>query len=196
VPKDDRQVVLGDLAEEYQRRLLPERGWVGAQAWYLRELCSALGFALDGRVGQSGRAVATFRLESVWEDLRDAIRGLRRSPGFTVVAVPSLTLGIGANTDVFSVIDSLVLRRLPVRDPLSLAHLRPRASLAVWTNPQWEQLRDHASLFDGMVAWSQQSFAMEAAGARDVVGGLYVSGSYFDALGIRPRAGRVIVPAG
>jgi putative ABC transport system permease protein len=194
VPKDDRQVVLGDLAEEYHRRVLPERGWVGAQAWYLRELCSALGFALIGRARQCGRAVATFRLESVWEDLRYAIRGLRRSPGFTVVAVVSLTLGIGANTAVFSVIDSLVLRRLPVRDPVSLAQLRPRANLAAWTNPQWEQLRDHGSLFDGMVAWSQESFAMEVAGTKDAVEGLYVSGSYFEVLGIRPQAGRVIAP--
>jgi putative ABC transport system permease protein len=110
VPKDDRPAVLGDLAEEYERRVRPQRSWLGAQAWYVRELCAAVGFALIGRVRQCSRDVATFRLEAVWQDVRYAARGLVARPTFTVGVALTLALGIGANAAVFGLVDRLLFR--------------------------------------------------------------------------------------
>ena len=79
-----------------------------------------------------------------------ALRLMRRSPVVTAVAVLSLALGIGANTAIFSILDSLLLRSLPVREPERLVLLGPGS----WTNPLWEQIRDRRTLFDGALAWS------------------------------------------
>ena len=68
------------------------------------------------------------------QDLRYGLRMLRKSPGFTVVAIASLALGIGANTAIFTLVDSLILRALPVRDPGALVRLKDGS----WTNPIWE----------------------------------------------------------
>ena len=81
-------------------------------------------------------------------DLRDAFRALRATPIVTAVAVLSLALGIGANTAMFSIMHSLLLRSLPVRDPQQLAVVVQGRS-GSWTNPIWEQVREHAGLFAG-----------------------------------------------
>jgi putative ABC transport system permease protein len=110
VPRDDRPAVLGDLAEEYERRVRPQRSWLGAQAWYLGQLCAAVGFALIGRGRQVSRAVATLRLEAIRQDVRYAARGLVARPTFTVGVALTLALGIGANAAVFSLVDRLLFR--------------------------------------------------------------------------------------
>jgi hypothetical protein len=88
-------------------------------------------------------------------DLRDAWRSLRATPVVTAVAVLSLALGIGGNTALFSILDSLVLKSLPVRDPAQLALLEN----GDWTNPIWEALRAHErQIGDGAFAWSATRF--------------------------------------
>ena len=76
-------------------------------------------------------------IDSVWQDVRAALRGLRKSPGFALVAIGTLALGIGANTALFSIFSSLILRPLPVRDPGSLALLTNGS----WSYPIWEEIR-------------------------------------------------------
>src|SRR5687767_1591122 len=99
------------------------------------------------------------------QDLRLAFRQLRASPVASAVAILSLALGIGANTAIFSLIDRLVLRPLPVRHAERLAVLvdseRPGAS---WSNPVWEQLRDRLDLFDGGFAWFGTEFNLAQGG--------------------------------
>ena len=131
-------------------------------------------------------------LDHTRQDVRAAGRGLRKSPGFTLVAVATLALGIGANTALFSIFSSLILRPLPVRDPGSLALLLDGS----WSYPIWEQIRARENtLFDGALAWSPQGFDLSASGQSDPVDGAYVSGRLFDVLGVTAIRGRMIGPA-
>ena len=131
-------------------------------------------------------------LDQTKQDVRDAIRGLRKSPGFAFVAITTLALGIGANTALFSIFSSLILRPLPVRDPGSLALLTNGS----WSYPIWEEIRAReAELFDGAFAWSPQRLDLSASGRSDPVDGAYVSGRLFDVLGVTAIRGRMIAPA-
>lgn len=139
------------------------------------------------------RDVWTIRaIDSVSHDIRTALRGLRKSPGFALVAIGTLALGIGANTALFSIFSSLILRPLPVRDPGSLALLTNGS----WSYPIWEEIRarEH-ELFDGTFAWSAESFDLSPSGRSDPVDGAYVSGRLFDVLGVTAIRGRMITPA-
>jgi hypothetical protein len=100
-------------------------------------------------------------------DLRDAFRALARTPVVTAVAVLSLALGMGANTAMFSIVDGLVLRPLPVRDPVSLTLLSSTVKSATsdetwtnisWTNPIWEAVRSREAMYGGAFAYGDVSF--------------------------------------
>jgi predicted permease len=138
------------------------------------------------------RDVWTIRtVDSLWQDARVAVRGLRKSPGFALVAIGTLALGIGANTALFSIFSSLILRPLPVRDPGSLALLANGS----WSYPIWEEIRAReGELFDGAFAWSGQSFDLSPGGQTDLVDGAYVSGRLFEVLGVTAMRGRMITP--
>ena len=136
-------------------------------------------------------------LEGVWRDIRHAIRGLRRSPGFAAVAILTLALGIGVNTAIFSVVNGLLLRALPVAAPEQLALVSTRESIeqgypAGWNYQIWNQIRQHQERFDGAVAWTvfPQPFDLAMGGEREPVDGLFVSSNFFDELGIPLLAGR------
>ena len=99
------------------------------------------------------------RLESLWLDLRHALRGLRRSPGFAAVAILTLALGIGINTAIFSVVNGLLLRTLPVTEPERLALVSSRNAIdqgfpAGWNYAIWDQIRQRQHDFDGALAWT------------------------------------------
>ena len=100
------------------------------------------------------------RLESLWLDLRHALRGLRRSPGFAAVAILTLGLGIGINTAIFSVVNGLLLRTLPVTEPERLALVSSRNAIdqgfpAGWNFAIWDQIRQRQHDFDGALAWNR-----------------------------------------
>ena len=128
-------------------------------------------------------------------DLRDAVRALRSTPVVSAVAILSLALGIGANTAIFSIVNSLLLRSLPVRDPGQLAMVTTGESSDSWTYAIWEQIDRHHDLFDGAAAWSRQRFNTARSGETTPVDGLWVSGDFFDLLGVKPVLGRAIAPA-
>ena len=134
-------------------------------------------------------------LESIAGDVRYALRSLRKTPGFTAVALLSLALGIGANTAIFSVLDAVLLRTLPVREPQQLVQLRFADGGGEFTNPLWEQIRAHDELFDGAFAYSTQSFNLATSGEARRVDGAWVSGDYFRTLGVRSAIGRVFTRA-
>src|SRR5438132_3621245 len=98
--------------------------------------------------------------QSVMQDIRLAFRSLRSTPVVSVVAALSLALGIGANTAIFSLVNSLLLRALPVKEPAQLALVTDDAERGInsWTNPIWEQIRDRRELFDASFAWSTTRF--------------------------------------
>jgi predicted permease len=125
-------------------------------------------------------------------DWRDACRALRATPVVTAIALLSLALGIGANTALFSILNGLVLKPLPVHEPDRLVFLEDGS----WTNPIWEAIRSRETqLFDGAFAWSAERFNMADHGVTDFVDGAYVSGRMFDVLGIQAARGRTLTAA-
>jgi predicted permease len=126
------------------------------------------------------------------QDLRDAYRSIRAAPLVSLIAVVSLGLGIGANTAVFSLVESLVLRPLPVRDPEQLVHINysEETGRSYWaTYAAWEEIRDR-DLFVGAFAWSTGQFRLGHGNRADNIDALSASGEFFDVLGVAPVLGR------
>ena len=125
-------------------------------------------------------------------DIRDALRSLRASPVVTFVAVLSLALGIGANAALFSILNSLLLKTLPVRDPGQLVVVDDGS----WTNPIWEQIRERRhDIFEDAFAWSTERFNLSPRGETDFVDGIWASGRMFDVLGVTAAIGRTFTEA-
>jgi len=124
-------------------------------------------------------------------DIRNASRAMKAAPVVSLVAILSLALGIGANTAIFSILDSLMMRSLPVSEPRRLATIT-RGS---WTNPIWEQVRDRQHLFDGAFAWSSTRFNLASSGQTEFVDGIWAGGSYFEVLGVSAILGRTLTAA-
>ena len=134
-------------------------------------------------------------LDTLVGDLRYAFRALRAAPAFATVAILSLALGIGANTAVFSVINALVLRSLPVNHPEELVAVVRGEDGSIFTNPLWEAIRDRQDMFSGIFATGMTSFNLTAGGEARRVDASTVSGDYFSTLGVRAVAGRLIARA-
>jgi putative ABC transport system permease protein len=130
-------------------------------------------------------------LDSVIQDVRYGIRSLAASPAFTITAIVSLTLGIGANTAIFSLLNAIMLRTLPVKDPSALMNVGFNEG-RYFTNPQWEALRDSRTPFDGALAYGDAQFDLSPGGERHIANGLMVSGEYFRTLGVPALRGRLI----
>jgi putative ABC transport system permease protein len=144
-------------------------------------------------------------LASVWQDASYGMRQLKQSPGFAAVAVLSLALGIGANTAIFQLIDSIGIRKLPVRSPeeLVMVDFAKDSLRAGWfstrsarlTYPQWEQITSQQQAFSGVLAWSAARFNLAPGGEVRNAEGLYVSGDFFRVLGVDAALGRVFTAA-
>jgi predicted permease len=145
-------------------------------------------------------------LESLWQDVRYAARVLARSRAFAAVAIVSLTLGIGANTAIFGLVDALRLRPLPVAQPETLValdidtHGQGRSGeftgrLSRMTNPLWERLRNERDLLERPFAWGAVRLDLSEGGEAQPAEGLLVSGGFFESLRTSPAAGRLIDPA-
>jgi putative ABC transport system permease protein len=141
-------------------------------------------------------------VDTVWQDVRLALRLMRRSPGFAAVIVCTLALGIGANAAIFGVVNGLLLRPLPVADPYRLVTISSDAAIARgytagmgWTFAMWEELQPHVDLFDGALAWTPVRFDLAPSGERQLVDGLFASGGYFATLGIPAILGRTFTAA-
>ena len=113
-------------------------------------------------------------MQTLWQDLRYSARMLLKKPGFTLIAVLTLALGIGANTAIFQLLNAVRLRSLPVRNPEELAEVRiavPRSRSGDFngrspelTNPLWELLQERQQAFDGLIAWSAATFNLAPRG--------------------------------
>src|SRR5689334_13013696 len=146
--------------------------------------------------GERTRERDLFRwLDTLVGDVRYALRALRAAPAFATVAILSLALGIGANTAVFSVINALVLRSLPVNHPEELVAVKRGEDGMIFTNPLWEAIRDRQDMFSGILATSMTSFNLTAGGEAQRVDASTVSGDYFATLGVQAVAGRLIAQA-
>jgi putative ABC transport system permease protein len=129
-------------------------------------------------------------IDNTLRDLQYAGRLLRRSPGFTAVAVLSLAFGIGANTSIFTIVNAVMLRSLPIEDPSRLVQIKQGENTDL-TNPIWEQIRDHQTAFSGVLATSEDRFDLSDGGESHFAQGVWASGDYFRVLGVPALRGRV-----
>ena len=134
-------------------------------------------------------------VSSLGRDLKFALRQMRQTPIVSGVALLSLALGIGANVAIFSLVNALILKALPIHEPDRLVQLELRDSTSSpsttsFTNPQWEYLRDHQDIFTGATAVGYARFNLNAAGEARMIPGLKVSGRFLDTLGVAPMIGR------
>jgi predicted permease len=139
-------------------------------------------------------------LQDLGQDIRYGLRMLRKSPGFTAVAVLTLALGIGANTAIFSIVDSLLLRPLPVKDPGQLAVLAFRQGqgplLTQFSVPDLRDIRAQtSSKFSDMLGHMLAFDGISVNGKADRALTEYVTGNFFAMLGLQPYAGRLILPS-
>jgi len=148
-------------------------------------------FGNVAQLQEASRAVWVWPfLETLAQDTRYALRALRASRGFAATAVLSLALGIGANTAIFSILNAVMLRSLPVEDPGRLVALQSEGERDL-TNPIWEQVRDHQQALSGTFAFSEDRFDLAAGGESHFAQGLWVSGDFFRVLGVPAMRGRV-----
>jgi putative ABC transport system permease protein len=134
-------------------------------------------------------------LESVVADVRYAARALWANPTFSIVACLSLALGIGANTAIFSLVNALLLKSLPVERPEEVVQVVTPSGKSTFSNLVWEQIRDTPNLFAGVAASGSARFDLASGGEVRQAGGNWVSGSFFAVLGVRAILGRVVGPA-
>lgn len=131
--------------------------------------------------------------EETWRDVRFGWRMLRKSPGFTGVAVITLALGIGANTAIFSFVDYLLVRPMPVKSPHELVNVgiqNDREQTFAFNFPLYTDYRDHNSVFSGLVAFAFVPLNLGVGDETTRVQGLTVSGNFFSVLGVSPVLGR------
>ncbi len=135
------------------------------------------------------------------QDFRYALRGLIKTPVFSSVVILSLALGIGANTAIFTLLDQVLLRLLPVKNPRELALLTARGPHYgnnkggnALSYPMYEDFRDHNQVFTGMFCSYRTPMSMTADGRTERITGELVSGNFFEVLGVSAAAGRVFTP--
>ena len=140
-------------------------------------------------------------MNTLWNDIRYAFRGLQRAPLFTLIAVLSLAFGIGANTAVFSLLDQVLLRMLPVKQPEQLALLTMRGphygsnwGMNAISYPMYKDFRDNNRVFSGMFCRFPIETSLGYGNHTERVTAELVSGSYFPVLGVRAALGRTITP--
>jgi hypothetical protein len=143
-------------------------------------------------------------VEGLSRDLHYASRVLRKSPAFTLVAVLSLALGIGANTAIFQLVDAVRLRMLPVKNPDQLVQVRltsmnkvrgSRNGLNTLTYPIWKEIRERQQALSEIFGWSTSAYDLATAGEPRFIQGMVVSGGFFSALGLEPKLGRLFQEA-
>ncbi|SPE28400.1 conserved membrane hypothetical protein [Candidatus Sulfopaludibacter sp. SbA3] len=130
-------------------------------------------------------------LDTLHKDIAYGARALIANPGFTATAVLSLALGIGANTAIFSIVNAVMLRSLPVADPQALVHIgMSEGGDNELNTPLWEQIRDHQQAFSGVLAYAPSQFDLADGGETHPAQGTWVSGDFFRVLGVPALLGR------
>jgi putative ABC transport system permease protein len=194
LPRRDREWMTGDLQEEHAR-LAIQRGRVAAACWLaaetIRNLAVAVRAALPPLKGRSP-------MHNVGQDVRYAIRLLRKSPGFTVTIVLTLALGIGANTALFSVVDALLFKPLPYPGAdrlyaIALANDTPQG-YHYWPYPKYAAFAREQAVFEGTAAYAKTELTITAGDEPRRLEAEAVSAGYFPLLGVSAALGRAFTP--
>lgn len=190
---EELQLHIDLLTDEYRAQGASE---IEARARAVRE------FGNVTRLGESIHDVRSLPAVESWvRDLGYALRQLRRSPGVSAVAIVSLALGIGANTAIFSIVNGLIVRTLPVPDPQRLAALSigddaiNRVDGSRWSYAFWQAFREQGKPFAGSLAWSSARLRLSSRGEVDPIDGVLVDGAFFSTLGVPALIGRTLGPS-
>jgi predicted permease len=187
--RDIREHIAMETQDNIERGMSPEEARYAA----LRK------FGNVTRVKEETREVwSVLWLEQLLQDMRHGLRMLRRSPGFTAVAILSLALGIGSNTAIFGLVNTVLLRPLPVKDPDQLATLsfqqRGGSFTSVFSYPDYRDIREQsAAAFSDILAYRVGLDGLIVNGHADRIMVHYVTGNYFTLLGVKPVLGRLII---
>jgi predicted permease len=136
-------------------------------------------------------------METLFHDLRFGFRRLIKTPGFAVIAILSLALGIGANTAVFSLVNMILFRPLPAPNPeqiVSVSEVGKGGDLSAFSHPNYLDFRDRNEVLSGLLAYRFVAMSLSRSGNNEKVWGFLVSGNYFDVLGVKPALGRGFLP--
>jgi len=205
-----REVFAGDLMEEYERFMVPELGdkkarrWLWSQAFrgalvgFLHrtvDLSASVREKFEGGVAGGGGG----NMDMLIQDLRYAIRRLIASPGFTLIAVLSLAIGIGANTSIFTIVNAVMMRNSPMEDPASVADLymydeKSDIKYDPMSWPTVDDITELTSVFEGVLGWEMFIASTQLESGSEPVMGELVSGNFFSVLGIQPVLGRGFLP--
>jgi len=194
-PSDFKAEIAAHLEIEAER--LKEQGLSEAEARTAARRAFGNVTRAEERFYESGRWLAWDHLV---QDIRFGLRSLRKSPGFTAVAVLSLALGIGANTTIFSYVNALLLRPPSVvAAPNKLCALwnrLPDGQYLQFSYPDYVYYRDHSQAFSGLVAYSSdpERVSWRSGGETELIMGQLVSGNFFSVLGVQPILGRAFLP--
>ena len=200
VPDDDRVFMLGDCEEEHAA-IAVAQGSAAADRWYRRQAYRSIGRNLLRRTGSRRPPVRKDSfVTTLWLDLKYALRQLRRTPGFALPAILTLALGIGAATAVFTVVDRVVLRPLPYPESERLVRVwdrdEPAGLLYFSVTPAhyfgWQQ---RSRTVGAIGAYREDGFTLATAEGGERIDGARVTWSLLDVLGVRPVAGRAVLPA-
>lgn len=136
-------------------------------------------------------------MDSLIKDIRYAIRGLIKRPGFVAIAVVTLALGIGANTAIFSLVNTVLLRTLPVDRPGEIVSVAVRGrddSMSAFSYPNYRDFRDRNEVLSGLLVYRFVPLSLSRGGANERIWGYEVSGNYFDVLNVKAIKGRTFLP--
>jgi predicted permease len=192
-----RRRLYNDLSIEMQEHLEEKIDELVASGMSRKEASAAARreFGNVNLVEEDSRAIWRWAsVESVFADVRYALRMLRKTPGFTLIAVTILALGIGSNTAVFSLIDALLLRSLAVADPQELVKITfgPPGKPGPLSGPMFDRLRERQSAFTDLFGWTNSPMVLTENGVSRPIQAAYATGSAFPTLKLRPRLGRLL----
>ena len=215
LPAELADAVAGDLHEEYALQIAPARGPWAADLWYWGQALTLRGGALR-RVSRRLKAMRPTwernrprrvgsdqpdfwsRMPMRPEDFKYAIRRLVRSPGFTLVAVLSLALGIGANTAMFSLVNAVLIRHLPVRAPQEMVEVYTSESdgypYSTFSYLDYRDLEENNDVFAGVVGTRTFIGRMDRGAEPEIMFGEAISWDYFSVLGVPMALGRSFLP--
>jgi predicted permease len=203
-PGPEREWVLGDTLEEFQR-LEGSAGATAARRWLRREMWRVVAHAPVHRMAvrrlpDLGGARGDRFMSTLWQDVRYTFRLLGRSPGFTAIAIATLSIGIGANTAVFAVVNAVLLKPLPFQDAdrLMLVHLSAPDIEAgpgvyrdmVWSYPKYRTFLEIQQVYDDTALFSNRDVTLSGDGEAERVRAEVVTDRYPAVLGIAPILGR------
>jgi putative ABC transport system permease protein len=201
LPADNRDDVVAELDAEYARAILPSRSSWRAVAWYWRQAAGSIGPALAMRRrrrnvyrGDAMQTMVTRWSAEAWQDLKFAVRLLRRQKMFTAAAVATLALGIGATTAMFSLVDGVLIRPLPYDDPDRLIRIWSSNPRGIPRNqispPDFFDWREQARGLSALAGFNAADVTLTTGGDPVRVLGASATANLAQTLGVRPLVGR------